>query len=294
MTIFLIGNKIPNVKQDVKKTLFAAIISLLQPLVRILLRNGVPYGTFTDLAKHVYVKVAMEEFGLPDRKQTASRVSIITGLTRKEVSRVQGLADTGNEETVERYNRAARVVTGWVRDSRFSDSNGNPADLNIEGNSASFSELVRNYSGDMPVRAVLDELDRVGTIDRLPDGRIRLIERAYIPATSDVEKLGILGIDVRDLISTIDNNITKEAGERLLQRKVSYDNLPAEVLPEIRQISAQKGQLLLEELDSLLSPNDRDNNPSVSGTGRHRAGIGIYYFEEDKGEESGEMTNKGR
>jgi len=274
------------VKQDVKKTLFAAIVSLLQPLVRILLRNGVPYGTFADLAKYVYVKVAMEEFGLPNRKQTASRVSIITGLTRKEVSRVQGISDTGNEETVERYNRAARVVTGWVRDSRFSDSNGNPADLVVEGSGISFSELVRQYSGDMPVRAVLDELDRVGAIDRLPDGRIRLIARAYIPVSGDVEKLGILGTDVRDLISTIDNNITKEAGHRLLQRKVSYDNLPAEILPELRQISKEKGQKLLEELDSWLSQHDRDNNPSKTGTGRHRAGIGIYYFEEDSGQES--------
>jgi len=274
------------VKQHVKKTLFAAIVSLLQPLVRILLRNGVPYGTFADLAKYVYVKVAMEEFGLPNRKQTASRVSIITGLTRKEVSRVQGISDTGNEETVERYNRAARVVTGWVRDSRFSDSNGSPADLVVEGSGTSFSELVRQYSGDMPVRAVLDELDRVGAIDRLPDGRMRLIARAYIPVSGDVEKLGILGTDVRDLISTIDNNITKDAGERVLQRKVSYDNLPAEILPELRQISKEKGQKLLEELDSWLSQHDRDNSPSKNGTGRHRAGVGIYYFEEDTGEQS--------
>ena len=275
-------------KQDAKHALLAAVLKLLQPLIRILLRNGIPFGTFADLAKHVYVKIAMEEFGLPNRKQTASRVSIITGLTRKEVSRIQGLSEIENEETIERYNRAARVVSGWVRDSRFLDSTGQPAVLPVEGNGVSFSELVRHFSGDMPVRAVLDELDRVGVIDHLPDGRIRLLSRAYIPVTGEVDKLGILGTDVRDLICTIDNNITREADQRLLQRKVSYDNLPAEILPELRQISAQKGQLLLEELDALLSQHDRDNNPSVSGTGRHRAGIGIYYFEEDSTEEGRE------
>ncbi len=271
-------------KQDAKHALLAAIIKLLQPLIRILLRNGIPFGTFADLAKHVYVKMAMEEFGLPNRKQTASRVSIITGLTRKEVSRIQGLSEIENEETIERYNRAARVVSGWVRDSRFLDSSGQPAVLPVEGNGVSFSELVRHFSGDMPVRAVLDELDRVGVIDHLPDGRIRLLSRAYIPVTGEVEKLGILGTDVRDLICTIDNNITREADQRLLQRKVSYDNLPEEILVELRQLSAQKGQSLLEELDIWLSQHDRDNNTSVSGTGRHRAGIGIYYFEEDVGE----------
>ena len=275
-------------KQDAKHALLAAVLKLLQPLIRILLRNGIPFGTFADLAKHVYVKIAMEEFGLPNRKQTASRVSIITGLTRKEVSRIQGLSEIENEETIERYNRAARVVSGWVRDSRFLDSSGQPAVLPVEGNGVSFSELVRHFSGDMPVRAVLDELDRVGVIDHLPDGRIRLLSRAYIPVTGEVEKLGILGTDVRDLICTIDNNITREADQRLLQRKVSYDNLPAEILPELRQLSAQKGQVLLEELDSWLSQHDRDNNPSVSGTGRHRAGIGIYYFEEDSTEEGRE------
>ena len=275
-------------KQDAKHALLAAVLKLLQPLIRILLRNGIPFGTFADLAKHVYVKNAMEEFGLPNRKQTASRVSIITGLTRKEVSRIQGLSEIENEETIERYNRAARVVSGWVRDSRFLDSTGQPAVLPVEGSGVSFSELVRHFSGDMPVRAVLDELDRVGVIDHLPDGRIRLLSRAYIPVTGEVEKLGILGTDVRDLICTIDNNITREADQRLLQRKVSYDNLPAEILPELRQLSAQKGQVLLEELDSWLSHHDRDNNPSVSGTGRHRAGIGIYYFEEDSTEEGRE------
>jgi hypothetical protein len=271
-------------KQDAKHALLAAVLKLLQPLIRILLRNGIPFGTFADLAKHVYVKMAMEEFGLPNRKQTASRVSIITGLTRKEVSRIQGLSEIENEETIERYNRAARVVSGWVRDSRFLDSNGQPAVLPVEGNGVSFSELVRHFSGDMPVRAVLDELDRVGVIDHLPDGRIRLLSRAYIPVTGEVEKLGILGTDVRDLICTIDNNITREADQRLLQRKVSYDNLPDDIIPEFRKLSSQKGQSLLEELDDWLSQHDRDNNPSVSGTGRHRAGIGIYYFEEDLSE----------
>ncbi len=275
-------------KQDAKHALLAAVLKLLQPLIRILLRNGIPFGTFADLAKHVYVKMAMEEFGLPNRKQTASRVSIITGLTRKEVSRIQGLSEIENEETIERYNRAARVVSGWVRDSRFLDSSGQPAVLPVEGSGVSFSELVRHFSGDMPVRAVLDELDRVGVIDHLPDGRIRLLSRAYIPVTGEVDKLGILGTDVRDLICTIDNNITREADQRLLQRKVSYDNLPDDIIPEFRKLSAQKGQSLLEELDDWLSQHDRDNNPSVGGTGRHRAGIGIYYFEEEldeRGEE---------
>jgi hypothetical protein len=66
---------------------------------------------------------------------------------------------------------------------------------------------------------------------------------------------------------------------------VLYDNLPAEVLPEFRVLSAESSQKLLEKLDAWLAERDRDNNPAIEGTGRHVAGVGIYYFEEPYEEE---------
>lgn len=274
--------------QNIHQALSSAVLKMLRPLVRILLRNGIPYGAFADLARRVYVKVAMEEFGIPNRKQTISRVSIITGLTRKEVRHIHELPDIEEGDTVERYNRAARVISGWVRDRRFAGSDGGPADLPFEGVGATFSGLVKLFSGDVPARAVLDELLRVGVVERLEDGRIRLLNHAYIPRTAEMDKLGILGTDVKDLISTIDHNLRQEAGHSLFQRKVSYDNLPAEVLPELRVLTARRGQSLLEEMDRWLSQYDRDVNPAINGTGRKRAGIGIYYFEEDTQENTQE------
>ncbi|MDD5435416.1 MAG: DUF6502 family protein [Nitrospira sp.] len=267
--------------QGIKETLLSSVLNILRPLMKILLRNGIPYGTFADLAKHVYVNVAMEECGLPNRKQSVSRVSVITGLTRKEVSRVKDMPAIDTSNTAERYNRAARVISGWVRDRRFTDNNGRPSDLHTEGEGATFSELVKLYSGDVPVRAVLDELLRVGIVERLDNGRVRLLNHAYIPHKESEDKLGILGIDVKDLISTIDHNLTTEPLHSFFQRKVSYDNLPEEVLPELHILSAKKGQALLEDIDRWLSQYDRDVNPAVNGTGRRRAGIGIYYFEEN-------------
>jgi len=277
--------------QNISQALSSAVIRMLHPLVRILLRNGIPYGVFADLAKRVYVRVAMEEFAIPNRKQTISRVSIITGLTRKEVRRINELPDIEEGDAIERYNRAARVISGWVRDRRFARGDGTPADLPFDGEGASFSELVRLFSGDVPARAVLDELLRVGVVERLEDGRIRLLNHAYIPRTAEVDKIGILGTDVRDLISTIDHNLRQEADYTLFQRKVSYDNLPREVLPEFRSLAAKGGQGLLEELDRWLSRHDRDVNPSVDGTGRKRAGVGIYYFEEDVNDDNREGVN---
>jgi len=266
--------------------LSAAILRLLRPLVRICLRNGLPYGAFADLAKRTFVEVATRDFGLPGRKQSVSRVSVITGLSRKEVKRVHGLPVPDDAEAVERYNRAARVIGGWIRDPEFTEPAGGPARLPFEGDDASFAALVKRYSGDVPPRAILDELLRVGAAERMGDGAIRLLARGYVPATGEVEKLGILGTDVADLIATIDHNLQVAPAATLLQRKVAYDNLSAETAAALHPRAARKAQALLEELDTWLSHRDRDINPDAGGAGRRRAGIGIYYFEEDLDENS--------
>src|SRR4030043_2117543 len=89
--MIVFGTIVPNMEENITKAIAAAITKLLHPLVMFLLRNGVPYQTFADIAKRVYVDVATEEFDIPGRKQSKSRVSILTGLSRKEVLRVKCL-----------------------------------------------------------------------------------------------------------------------------------------------------------------------------------------------------------
>ena len=263
----------------VKNALAEATQSVLRPLVRILLRNGVPFGAFAEMARAVYVEVADREFALPDKKQTVSRISTLTGLTRKDVTRLQAAEGNGASDT-ERYHRPARVIGGWVREKAYHDRRGRPADLPMEGERGSFSALVKEFSGDIPPRAIADELARVGAIEELPDGKVRLLTRAYVPRGDEAQKLGILGSDVADLIRTIDHNLTSPAGEAFFQRRVSYDNIPVELVPALTRKVERTAQACLESLDRTLSAGDRDRNREAKGTGRVRTGVGIYYFEE--------------
>jgi Family of unknown function (DUF6502) len=265
----------------IHNALVAAIFRVLRPLVRLLLRQGIPFGVMADVVKQVYVDIAFEEFGLSGRKQTTSRVAILTGLSRKEVARLRSMNRWDDREAIRQYNRAARVTSAWVRDPEFHDARGQPAPLPVEGDQASFGVLVRRYSGDMPVRAILDELLRVRAVELLDDGRLRLLARSYVPATGEVEKLGILGTDVADLIATIDWNLRCPPSEAYFQRKVQYDNLPSEVISELHTLVRGRAQALIEQLDRWMAARDRDVTPTVQGTGRKRAMVGIYYFEED-------------
>ncbi len=265
--------------------LVSAIARLLRPLVRVLLRNGVSYGTFADIAKRQFVDVAREEFSIEGRKQSLSRVSVITGLTRKEVARVSALRQRDDEPSRDRYNRASRVIAGWRRDRDFLDREGRPMVLPVSGKAKSFQELVRRYSGDVPYRAVIDEMQTDGSVERLDENRVRLRERAYLPKADETMKLHILGVDTAYLIDTIDHNVSRAHEPPRFQRKVLYDNLPDEALREFRRLSAEAAQGLLEKLDRWLSSHDRDTNPGAGGSGRNTAGVGIYYFEKPCGEE---------
>jgi len=258
-----------------------AIERLLRPLVRLLLRHAVPFAAFEEMAKRVYVDTALNDFALPDRKASASRVAVLTGLTRKEVQRLRSAPEQPEASggLSERYNRAARVLTGWVRDADFRDSRGEPRELEIDGE-AGFAALVRRYSGDMPARAVLDELLRVGAVEQHGDARLRLVTRAFVPQRSQADKIGILGHDVADLIATIDHNLQHGATDPRFQRKVMYHSIPTSVLPAFRKSSAADAQALLEKLDRWLAARDLDDPAGTEPLPRARVGLGIYYFEE--------------
>lgn len=269
-----------------RQILFAAIGRMMRPLIRILLRNGISFQTFADIAKSQFVEVARSEFGIEGRKQSTSRIAVITGLTRKEVTRIFRLSFPGDQKAAERYNRASRVVSGWRRDGDFLDSEGTPAVLALSGPARTFQGLVKRYSGDMPYRAVLDELVAQDVVQREGNMRVKLKERAYLPKADAAMKLHILGTDTEYLIDTIGHNLQPGDSEPRFQRKVLYDNLPDEVVPALRRRSSKMGQALLEKLDKIFSRHDRDVNPGAGGSGRNTAGIGIYYFEKPHAERS--------
>lgn len=255
------------------------VLHILRPLIRILHRKGLAFGEFSLLARKVYVEMAEEALTQAEEKPTSSRIAISTGLTRKEVAQLrQHTAETLVD--VARYNRSVRVIGGWINDPDFNTPTGQPATLALQGPLPSFEALVGRYSGDMPCRAMLRELLQTGVVSQTSDDSVRLITDAYIPQGSETEKLSILATDVALLVNTINHNLLCAAEDRRFQRKVSYDNLPAEALPQFKRMVDEDAMTLLLKLNAWLAQQDRDHNPEANGSGRMRAGLGIYYFEE--------------
>jgi len=270
-------------KSDQK--LFSSVFKLLRPLVKLLLRHGIPYNVFADMARHAYVDVATEEFTLPGRKQTVSRVSVLTGINRKDIAKLHKRPHPLENDTVSHLNRASRVVNAWLTDSQFQDVNTQPKSLPIEGGDASFTELVRRYSGDVTVGAILDELQRINAISVTNGDTVHLQTQAYVPEDDMEEKLRIFGTAAADLLGTLTHNLDHQTSQKRVQRSVFYSNIPQESLPEIRARSSEEVQAALIQMNQWLSQYDRDENKEITGTGQARAGIGIYYFEENLDQE---------
>jgi len=263
------------------------LLTLLKPLVRILLRNGIAYGSFAELVKKTYVDVAFDDFAPPAKKQTVSSVSAITGMTRKEAKRLHELEQPDADSSQQRYNRAVRVISGWVNDPLFQDAAGAPAVLSVDDGDNSFAALVKKYSGDMTTRAMLTVLETADSVEKTGQG-VKLVRRAYLPGKDPREKLAILGADTAELIATIDHNLVADDDQRRFQRKVSNHRVHADALPAFRALSAVKSQALLEELDAWLSEHEVSDDAQDEAGGRY-VSLGIYFYERDaadKGDKS--------
>ncbi len=263
--------------------LTTAIRQILRPLVRVLLRNGIACGSFEEMVRKAYVDESFAQAQRNNAKATISSVSAETGLSRKEVKRLTELDLNDSSNTEQKYNRAIRVISGWLNDPRYAYQEGNPRalslDSGLDSSDASFASLVKQYSGDIPTKAMLNLLEASGCVE-IKDGHVHLVRNAYVPGNDPEEIIRILGKDTNQLINTIDHNLTADEKSKWFQRKVSNPRVRADALAEFREFSRKRSQTLLEELDAWLSQNETDEEPDA-----RYASMSIYYYEQDSDEE---------
>jgi hypothetical protein len=142
----------------------------------------------------------------------------------------------------------------------------------------SFAELVRRYSGDMPPRAMLDELKRVGAVIETPAAQIRVLARSYIPSKTDPATLEFMAIALTDLAETLDHNLDAAPDDKLFERRVwTPAGIPSESVIDFRFLVGEKGQQFLETLDDWLSAREL---AAAKGKMKNRAqvGVAVYMF----------------
>lgn len=238
---------------DHKNVLARAIIKILRPLIRVLIRNEVTHAELTELVRLTYVEVAYEAYSIPGQEMTFSRVAVLTGLSRKEVVRLKGILEAEEVLVKQKPNRAQRVVHGWLTDKDFVDRKKQPKELPVKGSGGSFQALVQRYSGDITYGAVLDELNLIGVTELTDENTVRLVNKAYIPFKDELEKVRIMSVCVSDIFETAVYNIEDTQGEPRFQRQMVYNGIEEKLVDEFRSLSGEKATELFDILGKFLS-----------------------------------------
>ena len=266
---------------EIADGLLQAATETLRPLVLRLLRAGVPFGQLESRLRTLYVAVAEHELQLPGRRQTVSRLALLTGINRKEVKRLRA-APVEQAAAPGSFGRnlAASLISRWLQDRRATDRAGRARPIPYRAaRGPSFVKLALATTADLPPRALLDALVESGAAVVRADGRVALTGSAYVPRRTARAKLAMLAEDPAELVATMLHNVLDETDETRLQLKVAYDNLGADGLPRLRKQLRREGARFVRRVDRLLAGHDRDRNARAPGGERSYAGLGLYYFE---------------
>jgi len=256
--------------------LHAPLARLLRPLVKLCIRSGMTFPALAQLLRELFVNVAEHDFALEGKEQTDSRVSLLTGIHRKEVARLRG-AGTPVHETPLTLSRTSAIIARWLAAPEFTDAKGDPLPLprTASDNAPSFERLVASITKDVRPRAILDEwLDRkLVTINS--NDEIVLVDIAFVPRGDDDHKWHYLGRNLHDHIAAAATNVSS-ATPRFMERAVHYDGLSPRL---VKRLEARSRELALEALKAANREANRAVVKDKGGDGRWN--FGVYIYSED-------------
>lgn len=250
--------------ENVKQLILSAARTMIRPVVRVLIHNGVTYSEFCKLAKSQFVEVCANDFGLQGRPTNMSRIATMTGIDRKEVKRVKDALENADPvaDNQQAQDRLTRILSAWHQDATFLTADGAPQDLPAETGAGGvcFPQLVKMYGGDIPVSTILKELISSGCVERLASGELRVLKRFYVPANNNPESLLRASSVSSEILNTMFHNLyvvgkEKRARPRF-ERRASNNAIPVKHAQAFERFVEQEGQAFLERVDQWLTEHE--------------------------------------
>jgi hypothetical protein len=265
-------------------SLLRALRHLARPLVRLLLAHQITYPMLASLLKSVFVEVAARDFPIEGKRQTDSRIHLLTGMHRKDVRRLR--AEAGEPYVPPpSISLGAQLVARWTGIAAYQDAEGRPRALprgNEGGAEPSFDDLVASVSTDIRPRSVLDEWLRLGVASLDTEDRVRLNVEGFVPSRGFDEKAFYFGRSVHDHIAASAHNLM-DRRPALFDRSAHYGGLTGESVAELAKLAARVGTEALQAVNRrALELQRRDKGKR---TARFRTDLGVFFYQADSTEE---------
>ena len=261
-------------------SLIEALKRVMRPMVRLMLRKGITYTFFADMLKEIFVEIADAEFKLEGKDQSDSRISLLTGVHRKDVRRLRHQVRTTHGDLPEAISLGAQLVSAWMSQPPFCRPDGSPAPLArlaSAGGERSFEHLVACVSKDIRARVVLDEWLRIGVARVDDEDIVHLCVNAFIPRDGFDEKAAYFAHNVHDHACAAVHNLTSE-GTPFFERSVHYDALSAASVGQLREQTSRRGMDLLLALNQQAADFERQDAGSEEAM--QRITVGVFFYTE--------------
>ncbi len=261
-------------------SLILALKRVMRPMVRLMLRKGITYTYFADLLKGIFVEIADAEFKIDNKPQSDSRISLLTGVHRKDVRRLRSEARDSGSDLPPAISLGAQLVSTWMSQAPFCLPDGSPvplARLASAGGDLSFDSLVACVSKDIRARVVLDEWLRIGVAELDDDDRVHLRVNAFVPRSGFDEKAAYFAHNVHDHACAAVHNLTSD-GPAFFERSVHYDALSPASVVQLREQTSHKGMDLLLALNQQAA--DFERKDAGSEEDMQRITVGLFFYTE--------------
>ena len=261
-----------------KTPLEIALRRVLAPLVRLMIARGCRFPEISELVKDLYVEQAERHFRIAGRRMTDSRLSVLTGLQRKDIRQRRDAPGDADDDAARSMGPLPRVLALWSASPRWRDGAGRPLVLpRKSGNAPGFESLVAEISRDIHPRTVLDQLVAAGAVRF--DGEtdtVELVSETYL-ARDDADRLAYLGANVGDHAAAAAANLMAEPETApFFERAVHYNRLSPHSLDTLERLARRIQGDALTELNRAAQAAQESDRDRPDAGGRFRCGAFIY------------------
>ena len=253
---------------DLQQPVLRIMAAICKPLARYCLRNAIGVQQAIEALKKSFIDLAGETIEASGHTPNVSRLSIATGLQRRDVQRL-----ISEDRNVRQAPHAlSRIIAAWETQSTYTTKNGKPKVLSFEGADSEFHGLVRLITSDLHPGTVLFQLENMGVVEKTPHGA-RLKYAAERVQNNPEKAYQLMSQDMDDLPCAVEENIASTREIPHLHGRTEYDNILQSALPEVEQWLLKEGSLFHQKARAYLSQFDCDLHPHKKGDAGSRVAL---------------------
>jgi Family of unknown function (DUF6502) len=264
---------------DVRVAARAALSTIFVPLTGFAVDVGMSARELQDMCRVAAVNVAADRQRVSNLRVSISGIAAITGIPRAEVSRILRTKKMGGQLAIgHRPHSINKILSVWNEHPNFTNRSGRPADLRIYGPGPTFETLVSRHGGGLPVRAVIDELIRTGSVEIINPQKLKLISPISMDRGFSSGEIKIFSRRVAQLIESMLDKLRKPDSQFILSN-IEGDIFEDESLPVFRKEVISSSDDLLTGLRESLFRTAKNGGNKKSKAKSKRIRVMVLYQE---------------